>query len=381
MSGDNQLINSQRLSHLNFDFYKSKITLDDIDNLQTNLEILLVNNTKYSKNLSEAIARLQDHSKHGKNKKNFAVKRCSGSDEKQNKKMKMIDGSTKQSSSSSEIKKNLMKETDKEFSSDLIKPYEIPNRFWQSVDAYCAAVTNKNISQLEQLLKIPDDYEELMKVPDLGPHYSKWWENEDIRYQQGEGKRLHNPRSIDVSGVEQMNKITETEEEDHLPVGGLSQQIYSILIEQDVDVSIPVKVDKTLIETTNKLPTESYQPNVDISKSLLAELISHGILDESENDDNSTDEVLIEMRNLQSELEAVITANRNIQNQLFVFIKKEVRRESIKKKLEEVNKELISHYQRMQQVKQKKKNMSKKEKEAIIKCMRKHKELRAELRK
>ncbi|XP_062356492.1 transcriptional adapter 3 isoform X1 [Cinclus cinclus] len=66
---------------------------------------------------------------------------------------------------------------------------DAPNRFWASVEPYCADLTNEEVRVLEELLKPPEDEAEHYKIPPLGKHYSQRWAQEDLLEEQKDGAR------------------------------------------------------------------------------------------------------------------------------------------------------------------------------------------------
>lgn len=66
---------------------------------------------------------------------------------------------------------------------------DAPDRFWASVDPYCADITQDDIKALDDLIRTSDDDSDLYKIPPLGKHYSLRWATEDLLDEQKEGKR------------------------------------------------------------------------------------------------------------------------------------------------------------------------------------------------
>lgn len=62
------------------------------------------------------------------------------------------------------------------------------NRFWASVEPYCAAITSDDLRVIEEMLKSYDEDTEYMKVPPLGIHYTQRWAEEDLIEEQSDGK-------------------------------------------------------------------------------------------------------------------------------------------------------------------------------------------------
>lgn len=64
------------------------------------------------------------------------------------------------------------------------------NKFWQSVEPYCADITNNDIKFLEELIRSHEDDAEYFKVPSLGMHYTEKWAEEDMIEEQKQGGGL-----------------------------------------------------------------------------------------------------------------------------------------------------------------------------------------------
>ena len=66
---------------------------------------------------------------------------------------------------------------------------DAPNRFWSTIEPYCADITNEDLKVLEDIIRSHEDDVEYHKVPSLGKHYSKKWAQEDLLDEQKEGLR------------------------------------------------------------------------------------------------------------------------------------------------------------------------------------------------
>lgn len=61
------------------------------------------------------------------------------------------------------------------------------NRFWASVEPYCADITNEDAKVLEDILTTHDEEADYFRVPPLGKHYAEKWAEEDLIEEQREG--------------------------------------------------------------------------------------------------------------------------------------------------------------------------------------------------
>lgn len=63
------------------------------------------------------------------------------------------------------------------------------NRFWVSVEPYCAEISNEDLKLLEEILKSHEDECEYYKIPALGKHYAEKWAEEDLKEEQRDGEQ------------------------------------------------------------------------------------------------------------------------------------------------------------------------------------------------
>lgn len=61
------------------------------------------------------------------------------------------------------------------------------NKFWQSVEPYCADITNEDVKILEDLLRSHENDDDYFRIPPLGKHYSEKWADEDLLEEQRDG--------------------------------------------------------------------------------------------------------------------------------------------------------------------------------------------------
>uniref|UniRef100_A0A3P9MN73 Transcriptional adaptor 3 (NGG1 homolog, yeast)-like n=1 Tax=Oryzias latipes TaxID=8090 RepID=A0A3P9MN73_ORYLA len=123
---------------------------------------------------------------------------------------------------------------------------DAPNRFWASVEPYCADITNEEIRLLEELLKPLEDEAEYFKIPALGKHYSQRWAQEDLLEEQREGARANDKKKgimggplseLDAKDVDSLLKKSESQhesQEDGCPFGPLTQRLLQALVEENI---------------------------------------------------------------------------------------------------------------------------------------------------
>lgn len=64
---------------------------------------------------------------------------------------------------------------------------ETLNKFWASVDPYCADIMPDDIKLLEELIASHGDIGEYKKIPPLGRHYSLTWAHNDLMQEEDAG--------------------------------------------------------------------------------------------------------------------------------------------------------------------------------------------------
>lgn len=254
----------------------------------------------------------------------------------------------------------------------------IPYKFWNSVDPYCAPVTLDDIKFLESLLAQSSNTT-LPPIPPLGKHYSEVWADEHLT----EDQNASNPSKIKSSGMSpdasSLRKKFDKSSENMI-TGPLTQRLVSALMEENV---MPYEVpDIKVKQTTNT--RNSYKNSLTLEKCLRKELVEQGILDPEDLPpltNPADDEILAEIKKCQTELTAVRKENcRNLKN-LIGLCKQEMIRLNLKKQLDQVDMECIDIYKKMVAAKQKKRPITKKEKDdawrAINEQIRLNKEINA----
>lgn len=253
----------------------------------------------------------------------------------------------------------------------------IPYKFWNSVEPYCAPITLDDIKFLESLLSQSSNTT-LPPIPPLGRHYSEVWADEHLAEDQNASNpnRQKSGMSPDASSIRK--KLEKTN--DNIITGPLTQRLVSALMEENVmPYEVPDIKVKQMANTKN-----SYKNSLTLEKCLRKELVEQGILDPEDLPpltNPADDEILAEIKKCQTELTAVRKDNcRNLKN-LIGLCKQEMIRLNLKKQLDQVDMECIDIYKKMVAAKQKKRPITKKEKDdawrAINEQIRLNKEINA----
>lgn len=253
----------------------------------------------------------------------------------------------------------------------------IPYKFWSSVDPYCAPVTLDDIKFLESLLAQSSNTT-LPPIPPLGRHYSEVWADEHLAEDQNASNPNKQKSSMSPEASSIRKKLDKSNE--NMITGPLTQRLVSALMEENLmNYEVP---DIKVKQTTNT--KSSYKNSLTLEKCLRKELVEQGILDLEDLPpltNPADDEILAEIKKCQTELTAVKKDNcRNLKH-LIGLCKQEMIRLNLKKQLDQVDMECIDIYKKMVAAKQKKRPITKKEKEdawrAINEQIRLNKEINA----
>lgn len=254
----------------------------------------------------------------------------------------------------------------------------IPYKFWTSVDPYCAPVTLDDIKFLESLL-VQSSNTTLPPIPPLGRHYSEVWADEHLAEDQNAANPNKQKSSMSPDATSIRKKLDKTNE--NIITGPLTQRLVAALMEENImNYEVPdVKINKQSTNTKS-----SYKNSLTLEKCLRKELVDQGILDLEDLPpltNPADDEILAEIKKCQTELTAVKKDNcRNLKH-LIGLCKQEMIRLNLKKQLDQVDMECIEIYKKMVAAKQKKRPITKKERDdawkAINEQIRLNKEINA----
>lgn len=262
------------------------------------------------------------------------------------------------------------------------------NKFWQSVEPYCADITSEDLKFLEDLLRSHEDDSDYFKVPSLGMHYTQKWAEEDLIEEQKQGCKLSEKRHgsngiTDTNGATAMLKTAESSLKEESPFGPLTQRLVSALIEENIIMPMDDEMEDVYLE--NELLNESAaaisprelakQLNLGnpayLEKRIKRELEEQGLLDfDEEEADDENDEILRELRAKQAELKVLCQHNLAATKRLYKHAKDEMAKQELRKKLAASDLEVMEGYRKVQLAKQKKKAPTKKERDAVIKALK-----------
>lgn len=255
---------------------------------------------------------------------------------------------------------------------------DTPNKFWAYVEPYCADITAEDIKLLEELIEEHENDSDYQKVPPLGRHYSLRWAQEDLMEEHEastDGKsKIKSNNTVDVNGL--IKKAERNPE--GTTSGPLTQRLISALMEENLLVPMSDSFDsKKCRGGENMTPRSALFRNFTISSAanferiVRKELEDQGMLDCSDAPkDVADDEILQELKRCQNELKLLSAHNVQQLKRLLKLANEEMVRQDLKRKLQQVDNEVIEMYRKVIAAKQKKKPLSKKEQETVWKALK-----------
>ncbi|KAK3594080.1 hypothetical protein CHS0354_040848 [Potamilus streckersoni] len=271
------------------------------------------------------------------------------------------------------------------------------NRFWASVEPYCAEISNEDLKLLEDILKSHEDDSDFYKIPPLGQHYAERWAEEDMFEEQKDGAKISDRRRgpnnnnnnsvLSPSEATTLLRKAEQSNRDESPFGPLTQRLVSALIEENImtpmdDAMAEIAGGKESVEEAPAISPRALAKQLNLGnpshleKRIKRELEEQGILDfEDKVEEDPNDEILLELRRKQQDLKAVSQHNIAITKRLYKLAKEDMARQEIKKKLQAADAEVMEAYRKIQLAKQKKKPPTKKEREAAQRALKEREQI------
>lgn len=224
---------------------------------------------------------------------------------------------------------------------------EAPDKLWPFVEQFCAAPTENQIKELEEMINNTDNDKEYFRIPSSG--------------------RKESPARADCSGSKAQNAKG---------LGALTQRLVSSLIEDYDDTDSPSAQVLPSKKKKNSKPRNAKSLDMNNAKNLekriRQELEEYDILDRQDEIPYTSeeDEVLRELVACQHELLTVQNQNRSYMQSLLQKAKRYLELDVEREKLREANADVIAAYQRLVQAKQKKRNPTKKERDVAVKAFK-----------
>lgn len=243
----------------------------------------------------------------------------------------------------------------------LLPKNDTTNKFWASVDPYCADIMPDDIKLLEELITTHSDISDFKKIPALGRHYSYQWAQNDL-LQEEEASNINKEKKkskTDISSL--MNKV---EKKTNGIAGPLTQRLVSALLEENVYVANN-NSDKLFRDGDPPVLRDlSIQNSMNLELRMHKELVEQGILEPDLNKKNQDDdEILTEIKRCQKDLEALSSHNVTQLKRLMQLAQEEAKRQTLKRKISIADNEVVEHYKKLIISKQRKTPLTRKEQE------------------
>lgn len=279
---------------------------------------------------------------------------------------------------------------------------DTPNKFWLSIEPYTVPISQEDIRLLDGLL---EEYSGTLapQIPELGPHYTQQWGIEDIKEEQDagipqmKGKKTSNGQQ----NGDAMRVLRNSRKMGDGITGPFTQRLVSALMEENLigDGHSAATATTTSTENSNSslenIPNNSNMVHTRSAANLLKngiaaerrirkELIEQGILEAKDaapggERQDDVDEVLMEIQRVRSDLMAIAESNTSQLTTLKDVAHNEIKRLDVKRKLDDVDHEIIEQHKRIQLAKQKGRTLSKSERDEILRLTEKQKKLSQEL--
>lgn len=391
------------------------VSTEDLALLQSDLETLLAGVNRRSRLLESENKVLTEwcdkKEKKGVRQKELEIlmslKRCNSTlvEERGNKRQKVDEKvpinipaqsaqKLKGNKKSSTLKNQDTYETEEEVNALTSKSSDTPNRFWATVEPYCADITLDDLKFLEDSIKASDEDSDYYKVPPLGKHYSEKWVLEDLHEEHEFGKKaVDKKRSTlkssnmdniaDTTLNAMMKKASENlslPSEEVCPFGPLTQRLISAFVEENIIAPIteePLEPGaKSLNEANKSVPGGSKTMHVPHARTLETriwqELAKQDIIEKSDKnmEDDESDEVLCELKKRQAELQALVSLNQSMKHELLEAAQTEIRKQELRHRVQSADAEVLEWFRKFTVYKQNKKSPSKREREQAAKALK-----------
>jgi transcriptional adapter 3 len=278
---------------------------------------------------------------------------------------------------------------------------DTPNKFWLSIEPYTVPITQEDIRLLDGLL---EEYSGVLapQIPELGPHYTAQWGIEDVKEEIDAGNpQLKGSKKSSSNGQQTngdvMRVLRNSKKMGDGITGPFTQRLVSALMEENLDTTATTTNTSTensnsslenIPNNTNMVHTRSaanqLKNGIAAERRIRKELIEQGILEAKDaapggERQDDVDEVLMEIQRVRSDLMAIAESNTSQLSTLKEVALEEMKRLEIKRKLDDVDHDIIEQHKRIQLAKQKGRSLSKAERDEILRLTEKQRKLSNEL--
>ncbi|KAJ8675388.1 hypothetical protein QAD02_011174 [Eretmocerus hayati] len=252
------------------------------------------------------------------------------------------------------------------------------NKFWASIDPYCADIMPDDIKLLEELIANHGDLGEFKKIPPLGRHYSTVWTHSDLMQEEDAGNPTRDKKKSrsDLSLL-----MSKADKKANGIAGPLTQRLVSALLEENVYVANNNTDNKMFRDGDPPVLRDlTIQNSMNLEMRMHKELVEQGILDPDSTKKNpDDDEIVNEIKRCQRELTALSSHNESQLKRLLQLAQEESKRQALKRKIASVDNEVVEHYEKLLAAKQRKTPLSRKEQEKAWACLKERENLLEQL--
>ncbi|CAH1103237.1 unnamed protein product [Psylliodes chrysocephalus] len=229
-------------------------------------------------------------------------------------------------------------------------PKNNSDKFWASIEPFCASVTKDDVAFLDSLIQ---EYSKEIdiKIPEIGEHYANGWSEEIINDEQNIGKS-HNKKTSSTNDIKK-NGLHAMVETFSIPQ---TQRLLAGLIEERVLHNQPkngengTKFSKLKSSDFAKLKSSAGGQKLGtcLDRRLKKELMEQGILTlEDITKSMPEDEILSEIKKCQQELTTVNEYNIEELNKLKTAVINDLHSNEVKEQLEKVDKQVLDLYNKI----------------------------------
>ncbi|CAH0562257.1 unnamed protein product [Brassicogethes aeneus] len=208
------------------------------------------------------------------------------------------------------------------------------DKFWASIEPYCANVSKEDVTFIESLLE--EFSKEIdIKIPEMGDHYAHEWSEELLSDEQGLGR---SPKS--KSG-----------QNSDIKKNGLSALVETITSQHTQKLLAALKEEKPLSQFPNMeklkadLSLKSNGPRVGVCMDSKLEQTILNLEEVPKNTEN--DEILAEIRKCQQELKTINEYNLEELKKLKTVVENDLQKQQVKEELEKIDNQVLDLYNKV----------------------------------
>ncbi|CAH1965031.1 unnamed protein product [Acanthoscelides obtectus] len=322
------------------------VSMEDLDQLQADLEKLLTTNAARIRHLLAEIGEL-DRNEEGHGRKAYdktSLKRKRNDDT--SRKFKDTKNGMRVIKKQYGLTHKFVGDTHlQEVPKVTLPKNDNSDKFWASIEPYCANVSKDDVAFLESLIQeCAKDIN--MNIPELGEHYTEGWSDEILNEEQNYGKSP----SKKISGFDmKRNKLHAIMDTFATP---LNQNITATIEENIMSVlpktSGPNGIIKFKACDVLKSSNNNHKLGACLDKKLKKEQVEQGILTLDDlAKTQPDDEILTEIKKCQLELKTMNKYNIEELNKLKTIVTDDLRCSDVKDQLEKVDKQVLDLYNKI----------------------------------